>query len=452
MNETRKLAQFVSETKFTDLPAEVVEKCKIYVLDSLACGFLGSVTPWAKIVADLTHEMGGHKEASIFNQSWLTDVSRATLVNGVMIGAYEVEHIGHLSHPSGTVFPAALAIAEREHRDGPSFLLALALGYEVVCRIGEAQTMRVEKERGFHSPAINGPFGAALTAGKLLDFNVENLTHAMGIAGSHSSGLIEFAWEGAMTKRLHLGRAAQLGLESALLAGSGFTGPSTILEGRYGYLQAYSPRPQLDRLLTDLGEDWLLLTLTMKTYCCHIHCQAIVQGIQKFKQTEDIDPQRITRVSIIGNSQLIEERHLDTQPKTLLGAQYSIPFTVAVALLNDMDNPLVYNEEVLHDPVVRQLASKVIVKEDAKRFGRYAGDPSVEIIIETEGKPKIISVSELKGSVRQPYTFAETCVKFDNYTPMLTEKRRDEIKSSVENLSNLPDTAALAMLIRAEHD
>ena len=452
MDETRELARFAAGTKFEDLPTEVVEKSKVYVLDNLACGFLGSVQPWSKIVIELVREAGGKEEASMFNQPWQADISRAALVNGVMIGAFEVEHVGHVSHPSGTVFPAAFATAERGHSDGKAFILALALGYEAVCRIGEAQTGATERERGFHNPAVNGPFGAALAVGKLLGLDAPMLANAMGIAGSHACGLVEFAWEGAMTKRLHLGRASQLGLESALMAGNGFTGPTTILEGQYGYFQAYSPRPQVERLLADLGNEWLMLTLIMKPYGCHLHCQAIVHGIQEFKKLKPIDPGTITGVEVIGNPQAMEGRHLNSEPTNLLGGQYSVPFTIAVALCRDMSNPLVYNEETLWDPVVRELAKKVKARGDAERFGKYAFDPAAEIFIEVAGERHTIYVEDFKGSLQQPLNFDETCEKFHRYTQTMVEKTRvDEIQELVRDLDRLPDIAQLARLIGVCH-
>ncbi len=450
MNETRELAEFVADTKFEDLPTGMVEKSKVYVLDNLACGFVGSVQPCSKIITELVREAGGKKEASMFNQLWQADISRATLVNGVMIGAFEVEHVGHVSHPSGTVFPAAFATAEREHSDGKSFILALALGYEVVCRIGEAQTGATERERGFHNPAVNGPFGAALAVGKLLSLDAVMLANAMGIAGSHACGLVEFAREGAMTKRLHLGRASQLGLESTLMARKGFTGPTTILEGQYGYLQGYSPRPQVEKLLAGLGSEWLMATLLMKPYSCHITCQAIVYGIQEFKRENPIDPGAITRVEVVGNPQAMEGRHLDLEPTSILGGQYSISFTTAVALSRDMSNPLVYNEETLWDPAVRELAKKVKVRGDAERFGRFPGDFSAEVIIEVAGKRHTIHVEDFKGSLRQPFNFDETCEKFQRYTQTMVNKtRKDEVQELVRDLDQLSDMAQLARLIRA---
>src|SRR5437773_8065711 len=109
MSETRALADFVAQTAFEDLPPTLVEKARIYVLDDLAAGFIGSLQPWTQAVASVSEKLGGRPEATCFNQSLRTDVARAALINGAAMGAFESEHIGHTSHPSATVFPAALA-------------------------------------------------------------------------------------------------------------------------------------------------------------------------------------------------------------------------------------------------------------------------------------------------------------------------------------------------------
>lgn len=284
MNETMQIARFITDTGYVNLPANVIEKAKVYVLDNLASGFVGAEQPWSKKVSALVGDLGGREEASVFSQSAKADVSRASLVNGAMIGAFEVEHVGHSAHPGGTVFPAALAFAERERMDGQSFILAMMLGYEVTCRVGAAQTRATEDERGFHNPGVNGPFGAAVAVAKLMGLDQEKTAWALGIAGSHSAGLTEFARDGAMTKRLHLGRAAQSGLESALLAGKGFTGPTTVFEGRHGYLNAVSPSPQPAKLTDGLGDEWISSDLAIKAYPCHLTGQAIVHAIQELKQ------------------------------------------------------------------------------------------------------------------------------------------------------------------------
>lgn len=450
MNETRELARFASETTFDDLPKDVVNKLKGYVLDNLGSGLVGAVQPWSKIVAEIVFLMGRNKEASVFGQPRKTDVSRAALCNGAMIGAFELEHIAYAAHPSGTVFPATLAVAEKDHLDGKAFLSALAVGYEVNCRIGQAQTNATESERGFHNPSVNGVFGAAAAAGKLLELSEKTMTNALGIAGSHASGLTEFAWEGAMTKRLHLGRASQMGLESALLAARGFTGPSTVLEGRYGFLNAFSPKPLVQKLTEELGERWFLRDIVIKPYGCHLSAQSVVQRLQEYRKSNGLSIESITKVVVKLNPNFAEGRFANKSPSSILGAQYSIPFTLALAMLDDMSEPSVYSEEALSNPEVKKLASKVEVMAD-RRFDRFQYDSAAEVLIETrDGKVEKLDVHEFKGSLRQPMSFQDIAGKFQRVTKtLLNAKKGRKIIEMTLDLENITDLSAITGLIRS---
>ncbi|PYN46502.1 MAG: hypothetical protein DME00_18840 [Candidatus Rokuibacteriota bacterium] len=329
MNETRTLARFVADTTFTDLPRRLVENLKITVLDTFGAALVGTRQPWAQRIVAVAKALGGAAEASVLHHRWRTDVSRAALANGVLVGAFECEPLTG-SHASGTVLPAALAISERERFDGVAFLTALALGFEVSARIART-AVGLETVRGFHNPGTQGPFGAAVAVGKLYGFDEARLTDALGIAGSSSAGLLEFAWSGGDTKRLHLGRAAQLGLESALLARQGVRGPATVLEGRSGYFNAFSTPPRLEKLVSRLGREWAIEPPSLKSYATHVTQQAVVQAIQDLKREHPLDPGAITRIAIRGAPRIMEERHAAREPRDVLGGQYSLPFTAAVA-------------------------------------------------------------------------------------------------------------------------
>jgi 2-methylcitrate dehydratase PrpD len=429
MSGTRELASFVEQTAYDDLPEELLERARVYVLDNLAAGFLGAAQPWSGMVADTVHALGGAPQASVFQRPWRTDVSRATLVNGVMMGAFEAEHIGHAAHPSATVFPAALAIAEREHLDARAFLTAMLLGYEVTCRVGAAQTRATEIERGFHNPGVDGAFGAAAAVGKLLGLDAEHLAWALGVAASHACGLVEFVFEGAMTKRMHPGRASQLGLESALLAQAGFSGPTTALEGRYGYLQAYSPRPEPARLTAGLGREWLSSHLTIKAYACHATSQAVVHAIQQLKP---FDPRAVRRVRVGAD---LEQRYLDREPSTLLGAQYSLPFTAAVALVRDLSNPHAYDAGALADPLIRDLAARIEVAP---------GPP--EVIIELADETCRQPAADFPGSETQPLDFTAAADKLTRFAGA-GAARVPELIDLVERLPDVQDVSLLAEAI-----
>ncbi len=440
MDETRRLASFVADTGYDQLPDRVIERAKTYILDCIACGYIGAPQQWAKIVADMVQGIGGNGDSSMFMLSWKAPVSLATLVNGVMIGGFESEHIGHVSHPAGTVFPAAFALAERDGVSGKAFIEALAVGYEALCRIGDAQTGAVEIERGFHNPAANGPFSAAMVAGKLLGLDGETIANAMGIAGSSSGGLIEYAWKGEMTKRLHLGRASQLGLESAFLAQGGFTGPPTIIEGPYGYLHAFSPSPQIDKLLSGLGEEWRMEVLTIKAYPCHATSQAVVAAIQAFKRDTPIDPAAVESVRINATHRMLEERFLDRAPTSMMGAQYSLAFSTATAICRDLDQPVQYDESTLTDSAIKRISEMITLEE--------VPTDQAAVVITIGVKEHELPATTFAGAADNPASFDVVANKFRRFTQhALNEQEQDEMIEMVSHLESLANMTQLASRI-----
>lgn len=446
MHETRTLAQFAAQTQFTDLPASLVHDCKIMVLDALGAGFVGTMQPWAQRAVAMVRDLGGASEASVLHQEWCTDISRAALANGFLIGAFECEPLTG-SHASGTVLPAALAVGQREHCDGQAFVTALAVGCEVSARIART-AVGLESVRGFHNPGTQGPFGAAVAVGKLYGGDQETLASAMGLAGSCSAGLLEFAWSGADSKRLHLGRASQLGLESALLARQGLRGPDTVLEGRYGYFNAFSLAPKMDRLLEGLGVDWAIQPPSLKSYPTHVTHQAVVQAIQEMKREQVLEPQAITRVVIRGGPRLMEERHAVRNPETVMGAQYSLPFTTAIALTRDLSNPLVYDEAAVRDPVVRDLAQRIELVTRAETPHEGPASLQAEVLIEYAGQRFTLTTQPHKGAPHNPFTWEEACDKFRRYTASIISARQaTALIDALADLERVDDMATVAQLL-----
>jgi 2-methylcitrate dehydratase PrpD len=443
MNETRTLARFVAQTQFDDLPPGLVDNLKLTVLDTFAAGFVGALQPWAQRIVAVVQGLGGPPDASVIHQDWRTDVSRAALANGVLIGAFECESLTG-SHASGTVLPPALAVAQRERFDGRSFITALAVGFELSGRLARA-SVGLETTRGFHNPGTQGPFGAAAAVGKLLGLNEDRITNALGIAGSSSAGLIEFAWSGGDTKRLHLGRAGQLGLESALLARAGVNGPATVIEGRFGYFNAFSTSRSMDGLLDGLGTKWTIEPPTLKSYAAHVTTQAIVAAIEAFKREQPLDAKSITRVVIRGAHRLMEPRHAGREPQDVLGGQYSVPFTAAVALTRDMSNPLVYDEETIRDPLVRDLARRIELEPVEPAGPETPGVWPAEIMLECAGRRHTFHTRPHKGSPHNPFTWDEACQKFRRYTrTMLNERQTTMIIDAVGGLEQAADMADIS--------
>jgi 2-methylcitrate dehydratase PrpD len=418
------------------------------VLDAIGAGVVGAVQPWTRRILSVAKALGGTPEASVIHQDWRTDVARAAFANGVLIGAFECEPLTG-SHAAGTVLPAALAIGQRERSDGARLLTALALGFEVSSRIART-AVGLETVRGFHNPGTQGPFGAAATVGKLYDFDEERLASAMGIAGSSAAGLLEFAWSGGDTKRLHLGRASQLGLESALLARQDVRGPATVLEGRSGYFNAFSTSSRLETLVEGLGTTWTIEPPSHKSYATHVTQQAVVDAIQRFKAEHPLDPAGVTRIVIRGAHRIMEERHTERAPHDVLGGQYSLPFTTAVALTRDLSNPLVYDEAAVRDPLVRDLAQRIELesREDAGRERPHFWP--ADVIIEYAGHTHTLRTQPHRGAPSNPFTWPDVCEKFRRYTaPIIEVSRATALIAAVEHLEKVADVAEVAGLIAA---
>lgn len=383
-HETRQLAEFILDLRAGVIPERVRSRMRCLVLDNIASGVLGSRQSCHKIATTVVTGLGGAGNSPIFGPYSSVDISRAALLNGVAIGAFECDHTTFGAHAGGAVFPAALALAASLNSSGEDLMRALVVGYEVNSRVAAAQTNLAEQVRGFHNPGISGTFGSAAACALLLGLPLEETLAALGIAGSSSAGLVEYVWTGAMTKRLHEGRAAQLGLESALLAERGFTGPPTVLEGEYGYLNAFSPEPLISKLVDGLGDEWVLEDTRVKPFPGHGTAQPFAPVLDIWRQGGP-EATQIEKIHLRTSEQGTEDRFHEVAPTSLLGAQYSMPFMTAVAIVAGTDGLIELDEHAMDDELLRALASKVSVIADA-RFRGNVISAGGEIEITVHGK------------------------------------------------------------------
>ena len=267
---TRDLAKFASETADSEIPAEVVDRIKLSFIDGLGVCLHGSTLPWTRRVRDIVAEEGGNPVASLWGSGIRTSVTSAVLVNSTAGHAFEMDdiHKESILHPNSLGVPVALALAEADRTlTGRDIVTALAVGYEVGIRVGNAATTKLFLN-GFHPQGTSGAFVAAATAGRLLRLDAAQMQNALGIAGSMGAGLMA-AQEGAMVKRLHAGRARLQGgvLGLALLAKKGFTGISDVIEAGYGgFLSSFSRTPNVARLMEGLATDWEAGKVGFKMY------------------------------------------------------------------------------------------------------------------------------------------------------------------------------------------
>ena len=243
------LADHITTLSFRALPAEVVEKAKLLVLDTLGVMFLGSETPWTRIVLDHFNEQGGAGESDVVQHHLRLPAAGAAFVNGTMAHSFDYDDDLAACHVACCVIPAALAVGQKNHASGKEVLTAIVLGYDVTVRLAETLDGHHLYGQGFHPTPVCGTLGAVASASRLLGLSGEEITNAMGIAGSFLSGSLEWLSDGSMTKRFHGGKSASEGVTASLLAKRGFTGPHAIFEGENGIL-SHVPSP------TDTSKPW----------------------------------------------------------------------------------------------------------------------------------------------------------------------------------------------------
>ena len=244
MNETRTLVKFLVGLKYEDLPPEVVAEAKLALLDHFGVGLFASRMEWSKMVCELVEEAGSKRESTVWGNSFKVTAQDAALVNGTAAHGIEMDdRKPSLSlHQGSVTVPAALATAEKAKADGKTLITAMVAGYELPYRVGRCMKKSPE---GIHTPGHRSVWGAVAAASKALGLGEGQMLNACGVAGSMASGIWEFSEDpkGTMVKRLHMGWSAHSGVTAALLGAKGFTGPSTVLEGKYGYCNVFAKDP-----------------------------------------------------------------------------------------------------------------------------------------------------------------------------------------------------------------
>jgi 2-methylcitrate dehydratase PrpD len=452
MNATQRLARFAVELNYREIPAEVIDRVKACILDTLAVSVYGSTKPWSRTVSKLVRETGARGRSTVFGGSWKAQATQATLANGVMAHAFELDNVrqpGSGVHPGATAFLPAFAMAEEKKTNGKALLTAFVAACEVVSRVGVAAGNSLER-RGFHAPGLTGTFAGAVAAGRLLGLNQRQMVNALGIAGSYSGGLIEFSRcrEGAMVKRLHLGKAAEGGVTAALLASEGFAGPESVLEGNFGFCQTFSDSPDLPYLTHRLGTKFESLNICIKRCACHINAHAPIEALQKLREKIGFSPGDIQEI-VVGGIEKLVTHHANYQPKDLMMAQYSIPFCVALSLYFDPTDPESFDESKLTDKKILAMMRRIRLETDSE-IEQKGWDRAARVTIGLANKQRHSSlVIHFKGTPRNPLSHSEVEDKARKLTHrLLSERQLDGLVKAVDQLEKIDDVSRIGDLLR----
>lgn len=412
---TRLLAEFLADLRFEDLPAEAIEAAKIFVLDLIGCALGAMRTEEVRIAADVVRELGGREECTAIGLGFRTSCHNAAYLNGISAHVIELDdtHRDSITHVGAPVIPAALAMAERAHASGATFLAAVVAGYEACLRVANA-VQPSHWRRGFLSMGTCGTFGAAAASGHVLGFGADTLSDALGLSGIQAAGLNSSIYgEGDMGKRLCPGHAAGTGVTSALLARRGFTGSRRIFEQRKGFCESFSDQYDVARITADLGTVWEITRTSLKPYSCCRYNHAAIDGLLDIMAAESLDAAQIAHVTVRTYDIAVTNRPHRTQPHTLFDAKMSIPFSLAVVAHRRAAGEHDFTADLIGDPALQEFARRVRVEADEAMSAAFPREWPAEVRVELgDGRRFERYVPYPKGEPEAPMSHAEIEAKF----------------------------------------
>jgi len=397
-----------------DLPAEVRETCARLLLDVAGLCLVARRRDYVKAALAGFGEGG---PATAIGHRRPVSAAAAAFVNGTAAHGedYDDTFEGGPVHAGAVVVPAVLAAAEMEGASGSSVLRGIAVGVETICRLSVVVPKAVHQS-GFHPTAVFGPPAAAAAVASTLRLEVHELVDALGIAGSMSSGIIEYLAEGTWTKRMHPGWAAQSGLRAALLGRAGFRGPRTVFEGTHGLFHGFARTREgdYDALLDGFGERWVTTSLAFKPYPCGTMIQPYIDCARRLRERVPSPRDIVEIVADVGEGtvhRLWEPLEGKQRPPNGYAAKFSTPYCIAAALLKGHLGLDAFSDDAAADPDVRALAARVRYRIDpANPYPReFTGQLRARL---EDGSFLEERQPHLRGGAREPLTRADIEEKF----------------------------------------
>jgi 2-methylcitrate dehydratase PrpD len=458
---TKYVGTFVVQTKYENIPADVIELGKKSILDGLGLALAGSRAESGPISRKYIEQAGACLgKATVIGTTQKTAPQFAALVNGISIHADDFDDTqlaaakdrvyGLLMHPTVPVLPAAFALAEQRTVSGKEWMLAYHVGVEVECKIAEAIAPRHYQD-GFHTTGTCGPFGSAAACAKLLQFDLSETLIAFGLAASNSGGLRENF--GTMTKPYQAGHAAQSGLVSAELVALGWTAAEQILEADRGFFHAAGGSFDPSAIMNRLGDPWTFASpgVSLKPYPSGSLTHPAMTELARLIAANNIQPSRVEKVDIGANHNMTTTL-LHHNPKTGLEAKFSMEFCLAILLIERKAGLGQFSDKVVQRPDVQAMMRRInfYVDPEAESAG-FDKMTSILKITLKDGKVTTGRAAFGKGSPSDPMTFDEAAAKFRGCAEYVEwpEAKTERIIAFVRAMETLADMAALTPLLSA---
>jgi 2-methylcitrate dehydratase PrpD len=403
---TRILAQYLVEARYADVPEPVRHQARRSLLNWVGCAVGGAQHPTLDHALTALKPFSGPEQATVLGRRERLDILHAALMNGIASHVFDFDdtHLKTIIHPAGPVASAILALAEQRRIGGEALMLALVLGVEAECRIGNA-VYPAHYDIGWHITGTAGVFGAAAAAGRLLGLDAQRMGWALGIAGTQSSGFREMF--GTMCKSFHPGRAAQNGLAAAHLAAEGFTSSSRVLEAPRGFAHVMSTAQDFSQITRGLGESFEIALNTYKPFACGIVIHPTIDGCIQLRNEHKLTGEEIRRIDLQVHPLVLELTGKRT-PQVGLEGKFSVFHSAAVAIIHGRAGEEEYGDAAVRDPRVIRLRDSV---EAVAEPGVREDEAYVSITL-ADGRVLDKHVAHAIGSLERPMSDAQLEDKF----------------------------------------
>lgn len=446
------LAKLLVSLKEQGMSAKLEEASRICLLDALGCGLFGSTLDEGRKIVDALCKLGDVQGVCVWGTPVSLNTDNAALVCGTFCHLRELDDVHYaILHPGAVCVPAAFATAQREKVKLGDLLVAIAGGVEAMVRISKGMDYMSHRSRGWHGTSTCGSFGAAAAAGTILGLDMEQMTQALGLSGSRTGGTWAFKADGSMSKRLHPGLAARDGVLSAYLALVGISGPRYILEATDGgFYKTTADSWNIDAVYEDNAGLWAVEELEYKWYpCCKSVHSPMEAAMAIYKENPGRRTDDISQIIIEVNHSSVEMAGSMYDKKSVVSAQLSIPYGVALGLMGRKGKTEDYALSCMESDELYALAAKVKVVETSEfnklRKTEHKSGATVTVLW-SDGFRASAMVTNPKGSLANPLEKSDLLEKFYDLSSAAIGRKKTKILA--EKVLNGPMDLAVEELIQ----
>ncbi len=468
---THQISTWACNAKYEDLPPAAIDAAKRFLYDTLGCAVGGSQVHDCQMFLDYYRSLGQPGDCTVIGAGDKMNVVSASMLNALMVRSMDYNDIywkQDPSHPSDLA-SAPLAIAEWKHMSGKDLILGLVIGWDITMRLCHIAAPGV-RERGWHHATLMA-FATPVVAGKMLGLTPEQMQHAIGIASSHRFTLgCAVAGKLTMMKNTVSPMATRDGVEAALLAQRGYTGPEGVIEGKegmehclgegwdYGWITDKLPRgggiPAADPNEPADGNGWMITQCGMKSFPIEALMHSPVSATLQIVKENDLAPEDIETIEIqsIARAADILSDPAKYNPESKESADHSLPYCIAAAVTDRMVTPKQFKDDRLWDERLRSQMKKLKVIANQEFEDAFPAKQCTHVTIKTTDGRTLASARDIpKGDPRDPMTMEEIGEKFDALAePVMSDSRRTALKGCVFSLETLDDVGKLMALTVAD--